>query len=256
MEQQVLFWIFVTIFSATAVITLLGITNVISIKNNFLNAMFTALILEVVAAVIILFQGFDFSGQESSVDLNQLISEANLATQLEPRQNPEAFIIAKLKSSEKVVILNEELELARQEADSLLVVLENCEGQSGDIQEDLGKYKGSFFGKITSLRELITKYGGVINIAFQEKEKVEVYKLLIDIFSDLGLVANATPIYKDAAKTQINYNTVQGMYRSFRKDYGRPVEDKNYIYVTDLDTILMMQRYINLIAPIKKEGEG
>lgn len=247
MEQIVLFWVFITIFSATAVITLMGITNVIDIKNNFLNAMFTALILEVIAAVIVLFQGFDFSDKEPTVDLNELISEANLSTGLGPRQNPEAFIISKLKASEEVEGLNQKLVTVKVEADSLMEVLRNCEGKSGVINQDLGKYKGSFFGKLTRLRELVSSYGGVINIAYEKSKKDEVYKLLINIFVDLGMVIEETPVYKDEEKTQVNYNTVQNIYRAFRSQNGSPIEDKRFIYIQDFDTILMIRRYLNLI---------
>ena len=59
--KEALFWIFIAIFSLTAIITLLGITGVIkTIKDNYLNALFTALILEVIAAVVLLFQNTDF----------------------------------------------------------------------------------------------------------------------------------------------------------------------------------------------------
>ena len=251
MEQQVLFWIFIAIFTSTAVITLLGITNVINIKNNFLNAMFTALILEVIAAVIVLFQGFDFN-EKPSVDLNELITEANLTSQLGPRENPEAFIISRLKKSENLGTLDQALASAKQEADSLMRVIDTCQGKSGAIEEDLGKYKGSFLGKIQSLRELISKYGGFVNIAFKESEKDEVYKLLISIFTDLGMVANGTPIYIDEAKSKINYKTVQNIYRSLRKSYGISIDDENYVYINDSDTALMMRKYLSIIAPIEK----
>ncbi len=251
MEQQVLFWIFVVIFSATAIITLLGITNLIQIKANFLNALFTALILEVVAAIIVVFQSFNFNDEGQSLNLNDLIKEANLAGQLQPRQTPEAFIIAKLKESEKLAILNEQLEFAQKQADSLMVVLENCEGQTGSIREDLNKYERSFYGKVTRLREMITKYGGVINIAFQEQDKEDVFKLLIGIFTDLGKVTNQTPIYEDNAQSKVNYTTLKNMYRFFRQEHGRPVEDKNYIYITEFDTVLMIQEYLKLIAPVE-----
>jgi hypothetical protein len=50
MNQDVIFWVFIAIFSVTAVITLLGITNVIKVK--YLKWFVTGLILEVVALVI------------------------------------------------------------------------------------------------------------------------------------------------------------------------------------------------------------
>lgn len=56
MFSNPLFIVFLLIFIATAIITLLGITNVIkNIKDKFLTALFTALILEVVASIIFMF---------------------------------------------------------------------------------------------------------------------------------------------------------------------------------------------------------
>jgi len=62
MEKHTLFWLFIGIFAVTAIITLLGITGVLkNIKEKYLNTLFTALILEVVGAVFLLFQGFNFT---------------------------------------------------------------------------------------------------------------------------------------------------------------------------------------------------
>ena len=49
MAIEVIVWTCVAVFVATAVITLLGITNKIIIDKTYLNALFTALILEIVA---------------------------------------------------------------------------------------------------------------------------------------------------------------------------------------------------------------
>lgn len=65
MEIKVLFIVFMAIFTITAIITLLGITGVLkNIKEKYLTPLFSALILEVVAAVILLFKQQDFSGEK------------------------------------------------------------------------------------------------------------------------------------------------------------------------------------------------
>ena len=251
MPQIVLFWIFVVIFSATAIITLLGITNVIEIKGNFLNALFAALILEVVAAVIIVFQSFDFN-EEPAPDLGEIIAEANLTEEMLPRQTAEAFVLSKLKETKNLPQLNNQLQRTSQELDSLMVVLQNCEGQSQKIKEDLDELEKTFYIRIKRLRDLISKYGGVINIAFKESEKVEVYKLMIEIFTELGMVTNNTPIYKNNNPEDIDYEVVKNMYRKFKRDSGDKVKDKQYIYITEFDTILMIRKYLSIIAPVEK----
>ncbi len=62
----ILFYVFVAIFIATAAVTLLGITKRISIDQEYLKPLFTALILEVVGAVIALFAGADFFGDTAA----------------------------------------------------------------------------------------------------------------------------------------------------------------------------------------------
>jgi hypothetical protein len=60
--RTTLFVTFVAIFLATAVLTLLGITGVLEIREGYLNALFTSLILEIVAAVLALFRSLSFLG--------------------------------------------------------------------------------------------------------------------------------------------------------------------------------------------------
>jgi hypothetical protein len=55
MNAKVLFYLFVSIFAITAIITLLGITKVINIEHEFLNKLFYGLIIEVVASIVNLF---------------------------------------------------------------------------------------------------------------------------------------------------------------------------------------------------------
>lgn len=250
MEQRILFWIFVVIFSATAAITLLGITNVLKINAEFLKTLFTAVILEVVAAIIVVFQSFDFNSPPA-VDLHQIIAEANISKKLEPRQSPESFIISQLKASDQIPVLSSKIDIASSELDSLMEILKNCQGNSEKIQSNLDELERTYYIKIKRLRDLINKYGGVINIAFQEEEKTPVYQLLIEIFSELGMVSNQTPIYTDTNTKTINFQTIKNMYRKYKKDNGQEIEDTNYIYITEFDTVLMIRSYLTIIAPVK-----
>jgi hypothetical protein len=70
--RSVLFIVFITIFVATAVTTLLGITNVITIRDGYLNTLFSALILEVIGAVIALFKSASFFGGQVSDEAKQI----------------------------------------------------------------------------------------------------------------------------------------------------------------------------------------
>ena len=67
--RAVLFFTFLAIFLATAVVTLLGLTGQVSIDPKHLNALLTALILEVVVAVIGLFKRTSMFASERLVQV-------------------------------------------------------------------------------------------------------------------------------------------------------------------------------------------
>lgn len=56
MEKNVLIWTCIFVFVATSIITLLGIINRITIDKRYLNALFSALILEIVSIGIMAFK--------------------------------------------------------------------------------------------------------------------------------------------------------------------------------------------------------
>ncbi|WP_432695262.1 hypothetical protein ACQUQP_11975 [Marinobacterium sp. YM272] len=64
--REVLFYTVIIIFILTAAVTILGVTNVITIKSNYLDVLFTALIIELVGAVIGLFKATDWFGKEEN----------------------------------------------------------------------------------------------------------------------------------------------------------------------------------------------
>jgi hypothetical protein len=55
MALQAIVWTCVVVFVLTSVITLLGITNVLKIEKSYLNALFGALILEIVTISVMVF---------------------------------------------------------------------------------------------------------------------------------------------------------------------------------------------------------
>ena len=242
-EKQILFWIFVGIFTITAAITLLGITGVIKgIKDKYLNSLFTALILEVVAAVVLVFQGFDFTDSPEA-----MIQEAGLHSQMNASQlEPRAFIIERLRRGG-----NGSMRSAR--ADSLEEVLREREEELATFREEMSEFDRSFYMKILRLRRLMKdKYGGFINIAFRETEKEDVYQLLVDIFGEIGRIEKPAKVWEDEARTVTDKKEVRKIYRRLRKDYGRPTDGDHRLYITEYDTIIMMREYLNAIQPVRE----
>jgi hypothetical protein len=61
-----LFYTFLVIFAATSIVTLLGVTSVITIRDGYLTALVSAFLLELAGAVIAIFKSADFFKSETS----------------------------------------------------------------------------------------------------------------------------------------------------------------------------------------------
>jgi hypothetical protein len=74
MYAKVLFFVFVGIFSLTAIITLLGITDHVDIKEGYLNKLFYSLVVEVIGGIVALFKA-ELLNKKGKVKLRFDISE-------------------------------------------------------------------------------------------------------------------------------------------------------------------------------------
>jgi hypothetical protein len=73
-----LFYTFLVIFAATSVVTLLGVTSVITIREGYLTALVTAFLIELAGAVIAIFKGADFFASEK----NQIAAEEDIRSSI------------------------------------------------------------------------------------------------------------------------------------------------------------------------------
>jgi hypothetical protein len=82
--RAALFFVILAIFAATATITLLGVIGQIQIVGNYLGALFTALILELVGAVIAMFRAARFFEDD--------LPSTHLASKGEPVARPLPYL--------------------------------------------------------------------------------------------------------------------------------------------------------------------
>ena len=61
-----LFYTFLVIFAATSVVTLLGVTSIITIRDGYLTALVSAFLIELAGAVIAIFKSADFFSSDKS----------------------------------------------------------------------------------------------------------------------------------------------------------------------------------------------
>ncbi len=226
MERQYLFYVFLGIFSLTAIITLLGITGVLkSIKTRYLNVLFTSLILEVIAAVVLLFNNTDFL-KEDSFSLSGLIYQV------------EGVKIAEEAASN---YLTKRLKEPRGDngaaADSLMNLLKEKEAEIEGCKGELNQLNRNFYTKIYRLKKAIYHYDNFINLAFNPKQKEEVFVLLKDIFESLQILP---------ASEELHTDDLRKTYRNFKMQYFHTEDDSKYEYIFQSDLLHFIQAYLDL----------
>lgn len=219
MNLQILVWIFFSIFSVTAIITLLGITGVIkTIKEKYLNALFTALIIEVIAAVIGVFKGMDIENMQNIPD--RIFTETHLKAS-DDLHDDTYLIIEAIKKSEQVEALTVENEKAKQQ-------LAECQGSLSALDKD-------FYSYIIKLRNAMAKYPErSINIYYQPEKKTNEYNLIKEIFIILDEFDNPNNVTSDDVLKQ---------WVSFKTRHGRAEENKYHIL--EYDITLLVRDFLN-----------
>lgn len=227
MNLQILFWIFIVIFSLTAIITLLGITGVIkTIKTKYLNALFTALIIEVIGAVIGIFKGIDINNMANIPE--KIFTETTL-TSTGDLSDDTHLIIEAIKQSEQLASIE-------QENEKLLKQLAACQGSLSMLDKD-------FYSYIIKLRNAMSKYPErSININYQSENKQSEYQLLKNIFIILDEFDNPN---------QITQNDIFKEWKDFKYRHGRAEQNSNYIL--EYDVTLLVREFLNKFYPLTEQ---
>ncbi|MEM1123471.1 MAG: hypothetical protein AAGJ18_23735, partial [Bacteroidota bacterium] len=218
--------------AVTAVITLLGITGIIkTIKERYLNALFTALILEVIAAVFLLFR----SNFGAPIDLAAIIADAKLNPP-ETVELQEEFIVDRLSVFPTIQPLNNQVDSLEKELSEKLAEI-------ADLKGSISRYDQNFYSNIIRLDDELYKIRGkTINLGYKAEEKEEVYKYLVNIFQDLGIIKEGDEVFRPNGK--IDKIKVRNIYKQFRASYGRPVTDDTKVYIEAFDISRMVGRYL------------
>ena len=201
-QESSLFWIFVAIFAVTAIITLLGITGVIkTIKEKYLNTLFTALILEVIGAVILLFQQIYFK-DNNGFSLENITTRAGLIDRVPEGEDLDDFIVAQLKNSNRLPSLEALKDSLEERLFKTEASLKEKEERLAALEKGVSQIDDRFYAKVTKLHDLIPKYGNTINLNwdYENGSKDEAYNLLINIFGELGMIKDIKQCYKDDQK--------------------------------------------------------
>jgi uncharacterized coiled-coil protein SlyX len=207
--KNALFVVFLALFFATGVITLLGLINKVHIEKQYLNKLFFALILELSGAVLYLFNETDFYAAEAAeAPLDAYIPLAEALKQRFPGESA-ASIEAHLRlydgieqslAASKAVVAdqNNEIdslnnEIAQLESELSLkadqVKLLNNEMKARQVgMAKLTRLEKQFLVRMAELNSRISDWGSSINFRWQPEEKREVALMLQEAFKEIGFM--------------------------------------------------------------------
>ncbi|MEP1778347.1 hypothetical protein, partial [Reichenbachiella sp.] len=156
-KLNIIFYVFIVIFSITAIITFLGITNVIKSMNaKYLNGMFAALILEVVAAVILSYKQIDFTCQTEEVVMRLTKKTTGIP---ENSTMEERISLLETRLSENENSDGKVGDLNRKVA-SLEEALSNCQQTEGTANDEISTLDKVFYSNVIKLRIVADKFRG------------------------------------------------------------------------------------------------
>lgn len=249
-KLNIIFYIFIVIFSITAIITFLGITNIIkSISAKYLNALFGALILEVVAAVMLSYKQIDFGCQTEELLTKLTKNIEGLPSEASPEERLlvlESLVNLSENSSTSIDLLNSQVGQLEQE-------LSNCKHTEVTTNDELSKLDKVFYSNVIKLRIVSEKFRGrTINLLWDKPGKAEVYKILGEIFLDLGYVGPEDKLSDDyIIDKYIRFANDSGWHYLLKKnDAG----EYNQVLVDEYATTLFLRKYLNQKYPLKKEN--
>lgn len=247
-QELTLFWVFIAIFSITAIVTLLGITGVIkTIKERYLNALFGALILEVVAAVVLLFQQVSFEpAEDGGPGLEAVVERAGLVDLLPDGEDLDDFLVDRLRLGDEQGDLQVLCDSLRQEVLNAQGSLAEKEQQIERLEADFGRINQKFYAKISRLHDLIPTFGRTINLAWglENGRKDEVFRLLIDVFGELGMIRDQQNLRR--ADGGIHYAAVRDVYLRYRKKWNFPPFEDAGVYLDEADVVHFLQTYLKV----------
>jgi len=235
-KESILFYVVIIIFVVTAIVTILGIIQKVSIEKKYLNGLFASLILELVAAVIFMFANLDLSSQATvqaspSDKIKIETAAVNKFILTLPRGVQGAVDEVHLNIQKKFLELsdtNEELSKAQKN----IAILEK------QLSE-----KNGFLNKVSELENIRIKLENTINLKHEVDQRTDIYLLIQKILQRLGYYLG--PLDGDPLKTQDslkNYKIRVGL-----------TDERWLTTVTQQTVIFIVRDYANiLLEELKK----
>ncbi|MDH3387935.1 MAG: hypothetical protein OEN02_08505, partial [Gammaproteobacteria bacterium] len=194
------------LFAATGIVTILGLVQKVSIDRKYLNALFAALVLELVAAVLYLFSNTNFFGPQSDDDV-LVVPRSELPTAQRDLSTREivASLNAVAANRNALAQMERELESLKDTMavqvppyDDVTLALDarirEIAGLRGSLEalraERAGfqKMRKNFLVRMADLNARISELGGTVNFNWQPGEKREIAAMLQSAFKQIGFM--------------------------------------------------------------------
>jgi len=205
-KESALFYVVLLLFAVTGIVTILGLVQKVSIEKKYLNALFSALILELIAAVLYLFSNTDFFGNRPQVD--ELLV---LRTELPPAHidisSKDLIALLNKHDAEREKLGNIEQEVMALRGtiasqvppyDDVTLALDAKIRAIVEVQANLDQLlveqkqyqilEKNFLVRMANLNAKISELGGTINFDWEPEEKHEIAGMLQAAFKQIGFM--------------------------------------------------------------------
>ncbi len=205
-KESALFYVVLLLFAATGIVTIMGLVQKVTIERKYLNALFGALILELIAAVLYLFSNTEFFDQAPGEDHLLLPRSELRQAQRDITVNEVLLMVAnhdanrdKLQQAEQDLISLRSL-IAGQVPpyDDITLALDARIREIRELQGDLSrlqteqaafeKIRENFLVRMADLNARISSFGTSINLTYQPEQKREIAGMLQSAFKQIGFM--------------------------------------------------------------------
>lgn len=173
--QWILFATFISIFIATAIITLLGVTEKIHVKPEFLKPLFAALIIELIGVVISQYDSTILAANDDAIFISSL-----------PTQHQSASVENSLKSISNTLLKIEKL---NNQIETFEININTCKAELKTSEEKLNTCtipNSGILANLLRLQDDIKEHGPTINFLWQPNKKKDAAFRVMNILGELG----------------------------------------------------------------------
>ena len=230
-KESILFYSVIIIFVVTATVTILGIIQKVTIEKKYLNGLFTALILELVAAVIFMFSKIELSTSDDFA-VNQTNRNNQITNQLDIEKSAVERFILTLPADIQGTMAEVRTKLQNKylEFESVKEKLVKAENKI-NVLEQQSAAKDSFLNKVSELENRRIKLHKTINLKHKVDQKYDIYLLVQKILQRIGFYQG--DLDGDALKTQESL-------KNYKISVG--LTDERYLTTVTQQTVIFIVR--------------